>query len=307
MYLTLNIANTPERGWPILHDRCEFANTCTPEQATDSRDRAYFLTWRLSPVYLAKEMSTPSNLTTIGASKVSRGVPVRARQRAALLQPLPILHNYYDALFRELGPQSWWPGRTRFEIIVGAILVQNTAWTNVERAIVNLRRERLLSPAAMEHVSQTKLAGLIRSSGYFRQKARRVKVFVRFLRKEYGGSLDRMFRTPTAVLREQLLAVHGIGPETADSILLYAGGHPVFVVDAYTRRVLERHQLVHPKATYEEIRNLFEQSLPNSVSLFNEYHALIVHTGKYFCKTREPECEACPLHSYLPKMDEVKP
>jgi endonuclease-3 related protein len=177
----------------------------------------------------------------------------------------------------------------------------------VERAIVNLRRERLLSAAAIEHVPQAILAGLIRSSGYFRQKARKLKEFVRFLGKEYGGSLDRMFRAPTAVLREQLLAVHGIGPETADSILLYAGGHPVFVVDAYTRRVLERHRLAHAKATYEEIRNLFEQSLPNSVSLFNEYHALIVHTGKHFCKTRDPQCEACPLHSYLPAIDEVNP
>jgi endonuclease-3 related protein len=283
-----------------LHDRCEFANTCTPEQAPDSRDRAYFLTWRLRPVYLAKEMFTRSNLTRLGARKVSRGVPVRARKRATLLEPLPILRSYYDALFREHGPQNWWPGRTRFEIIVGAILVQNTAWTNVERAIVNLRRERLLSPTAMERVPQAKLAGLIRSSGYFRQKARKLKEFVRFLRKEYGGSLDRMFRAPTAVLREQLLVVHGIGPETADSILLYAGGHPVFVVDAYTKRVLERHQLIHAKATYEGIRNLFEQSLPNSVSLFNEYHALIVHTGKHFCKSRVAHCSVCPLNPYLP-------
>src|ERR1700749_1113058 len=300
MYLTLNIANTPERGWPILHDRCEFANTCTPEQAPDSKDRAYFLTWRLSPVYLAKEMSTRSNLAGLGAQKVSRSVPARERRRAALLQPLPILHSYYDALFREHGPQSWWPGRTRFEVIVGAILVQNTAWTNVERAIANLRRERLLTPQAIEHVPLANLAELIRSSGYFRQKAHKLKEFVQFLRKEYGGSLDKMFRTPTGTLREQLLAVHGIGPETADSILLYAGGHPVFVVDAYTRRVLERHNLVHAKATYEEIRNLFEQSLPNSVSLFNEYHALIVHTGKHFCKSRVAHCSVCPLNPSLP-------
>jgi endonuclease-3 related protein len=225
--------------------------------------------------------------------------------RTAPLNPLPILHDYYHALFREHGPQSWWPARTRFEVIVSAILVQNTSWTNVERAIVALRRERLLTPAAMERVPQEKLEQLIRSSGYFRQKAKKLKEFVGFLRNRYDGSLDKMFHAPTAVLREQLLEVHGIGPETADSILLYAGTHPVFVVDAYTRRVLERHQLVHAKATYEEIRQLFEQSLPNSASLFNEYHALIVHTGKHFCKTRDPQCAACPLRSFLPQVSEV--
>ena len=226
---------------------------------------------------------------------------------------LPILHDYYDALFEKHGTQSWWPGRTRFEIIVGAILVQNTSWSNVERAIVALRRERLLTPAGIEGVPQTKLARLIRSSGYFRQKARKLKAFVSFLRKNYAGSLAKMFRVPTNELRVQLLAVHGIGPETADSMLLYAGGHPVFVVDAYTRRVLERHGLVHEKATYEEIRRLFENSLPKRVSLFNEYHALIVHTGKHFCKPRAPLCSACPLKPFLPpvtlptKIAEVAP
>ena len=220
-------------------------------------------------------------------------------------EPIPQLTVYYGALLQEHGPQHWWPGRTRFEVIVGAILMQNTSWSNVERAIAELRRERLLTAAAIEKVSAARLARLIRSSGYFRQKARKLKEFVRFLRREHQGSLNKLFATPTARLREQLLSVHGIGPETADSILLYAGQHKVFVVDAYTRRILERHGLVHPKASYEEIRALFEQSLPAESSLYNEYHALIVHTGKHFCRTRQPDCEHCALRSYLPAPVEV--
>jgi endonuclease-3 related protein len=248
-------------------------------------------------------MQKPQKLSVSQSDGVLRGGTRTHTQAPAVRAPdmaLPILHDYYHALFAKHGPQNWWPGRTRFEIIVGAILVQNTSWSNVERAIVALRRERLLTPARIERVPHTKLARLIRSSGYFRQKARKLKAFVRFLRKNYAGSLTRMFRAPTDELREQLLTVHGIGPETADSMLLYAGGHAVFVVDAYTRRVLERHGLVHEKATYEEIRRLFENSLPERVSLFNEYHALIVHTGKHFCKLRAPLCSGCPLSLFLP-------
>lgn len=211
----------------------------------------------------------------------------------------PRLVEYYDTLYRALGPQHWWPARSPFEVIVGAILTQNTAWTNVEKAIANLRRERLLSPAALERVPQAKLARLIRSSGYFRQKAKKLKAFVRFLRGEFGGSLAKMFRTPTEELRENLLAVHGIGPETADSILLYAGHHPVFVVDAYTKRILVRHGLASEKAGYKEIRALFENALPQDVKLYNEFHGLIVMTGKHWCRTKNPRCHACPLHQFL--------
>jgi endonuclease-3 related protein len=210
------------------------------------------------------------------------------------------LQEYYNTLFRALGPQNWWPARTPFEVIVGAILTQNTAWTNVQKAMANLRRERLLTPAALERVPQTKLARLIRSSGYFRQKAKKLKAFVRFLRSEYAGSLARMFRAPTAELREKLLAVHGIGPETADSILLYAARHPVFVVDAYTKRILTRHGLAPPKAGYEELRALFEKTLPRDVQLYNEFHGLIVMTGKHWCRTKNPLCHACPLQRLLP-------
>jgi endonuclease III related protein len=239
--------------------------------------------------YLAKKMSILPQIEG----------PANASTRGAPPAFPPPLRAYYDALFAAHGPQHWWPGRTAFEVIVGAILTQNTSWSNVELAIRNLKREELLTPRAIERVSLAQLARLVRSSGYFRQKAKKLKCFVHFLRSEYGGSLTRMFRTPTDLLREKLLSVYGIGPETADSILLYAGKHPVFVVDAYTRRMLERHQLATPSRTYEEIRQLFERNLPGDVALYNEFHALIVRTGKEHCRTRNPRCNECPLHSFL--------
>jgi endonuclease-3 related protein len=150
-----------------------------------------------------------------------------------------------------------------------------------------------------------RLAPLIRSSGYFRQKAKKLKCFVGFVQSEYDGSLRRMFRAPTGAVREKLLAVHGIGPETADAILLYAGKHPVFVVDAYTRRMLERHSLAAPTQSYAEIRQLFERSLPNDAALYNEFHALIVRNGKEYCRTSNPRCSECPLHSLLPQTTQV--
>jgi endonuclease III related protein len=215
-----------------------------------------------------------------------------------------VLPSYFETLAKTLGPMHWWPARTPFEVIVGAILTQNTAWQNVERAIANLRRERLLTPRAIERVSPQRLARLIRSSGYFRQKAKKLKAFVRFLRNEYGGSLARMFKTPTLELRERLLDVYGIGRETADSILLYAGGHPIFVVDAYTHRILGRHGLGLPKPNdkpeYEAVRSLFETNLPPDARLYNEFHALLVNVGKNWCRSREPRCSECPLQGYLP-------
>jgi endonuclease-3 related protein len=216
-------------------------------------------------------------------------------------QTRQLLMEYYEAMSGNLGPMKWWPGQTPFEVIVGAILTQNTAWTNVERAIENLRREKLLRVAAMEKVSRPRLARLIRSSGYFRQKAKKLKAFVRFLRRDYCGSLTRMFATPTTKLREELLAVHGIGPETADSILLYAGNHPIFVVDAYTRRILTRHGLANGAGTYDEVRAFFENHLTKDAQLYNEYHALIVNTGKNWCRAQKPRCEECPLGQFLPQ------
>ena len=211
--------------------------------------------------------------------------------------PLPA---YFQTLSEALGAMHWWPARSPFEVIVGAILTQNTAWSNVERAIANLRRERLLTPRAIERVPSRRLAALVRSSGYFRQKARKLKAFVEFLRRNYGGSLARMFRTPTAELRERLLSVHGIGPETADSILLYAGGHAIFVVDAYTHRILGRHGIAHGKPDYEAVRALFETSLPREAHVYNAFHALLVNVGKNWCRPREPRCHECPLGPHLP-------
>jgi len=211
-----------------------------------------------------------------------------------------VLPSYYATLAKILGPRHWWPARTPFEVIVGAILTQNTAWQNVEKAMANLRRERLLTPQAIERVSTQRLARLVRPSGYFRQKAKKLKAFVRFLRNEFGGSLARMFATPTLGLREQLLGVFGIGPETADSILLYAGGHPIFVVDAYTHRILGRHGIGPGKPDYEAVRSMFEANLPPDARLYNEFHALLVSVGKNWCRPREPRCSACPLKSHLP-------
>ena len=282
--------------------RSEVANTCTVEQVRHlelrtrvpgqvASARFAIIDLLSSRRYLAKKMSIVPQID----------LAVNTSVLAEPLVPSASLTAYYEALFAAHGPQGWWPGRTSFEVIVGAILTQNTSWTNVETAIQNLRRKKLLTPVAIEAVPLARLARLIRSSGYFRQKAKKLKCFVRFLRSEYGGSLRKMFETPTAALREKLLCVHGIGPETADSILLYAGEHPVFVVDAYTRRLLERHQLATPAQTYEEIRRLFERNLSRDAPLYNEFHALIVRTGKEYCRNRNPRCSECPLHSFLPQ------
>jgi endonuclease-3 related protein len=201
----------------------------------------------------------------------------------------------HDALFAAFGPQGWWPAETPFEVMVGAILTQNTNWRNVERAIANLRSARALTPPAMGRLPEEALAELIRPAGYFRVKAVRLRHLLRHIRRRHGGSVSRLLGTPMSGLREELLGVHGIGPETADSILLYAGGHPSFVVDAYTKRVFARHGLVRERAAYAEIQAMFSRALPADARLFNEYHALIVRLGKEFCRPRLPRCAACPL------------
>jgi endonuclease-3 related protein len=211
----------------------------------------------------------------------------------------PPLDAYFNSLFTAFGPQRWWPGETPFEIIIGAILTQNTSWANVERAISNLREAGLLSPLAIERATTQSIEEAVRPSGYFRQKARKLKSFCAFLRHEYRGSLKRMFAEPTEALRGKLLRVFGIGPETADSILLYAGGHPVFVVDAYTKRMLSRHGWVRDKAKYDDVRWIFERQFPGDVRRFNEFHALIVAAGKKFCRKTDPDCGGCPLGRYL--------
>ena len=209
--------------------------------------------------------------------------------------------RYFAAMSQNLGPMRWWPARTPFEVIVGAILTQNTSWGNVERAIANLRSAQMLTPSAIAAARMARLAALVRPSGYFRQKARKLKAFVRFQQREYGGSLKRMFDTPTEILREKLLSVHGIGPETADSILLYAGKHAVFVVDAYTHRIFGRHGITNGEPEYENVRALVEAALPRDSQLFNEFHALVVNTGKNWCRKKEPRCAECPLGSLLPE------
>lgn len=210
-----------------------------------------------------------------------------------------LLKDYYKSLFASFGPQGWWPGRTRFEVIVGAILTQNTSWTNVEKAIRNLRKENLLSPERLHASDASTLASLIRPAGYFNIKAGRLRNFTSFLFKDYGGSLDKLFRKDSKALREELLSINGVGPETADSIMLYAAGRPEFVIDAYTKRIFSRHGLTDRDAGYEEIKSVFMDNLPRDAALFNEYHALIVRTAKDYCKTKDPLCSGCPLKGYL--------
>jgi len=203
----------------------------------------------------------------------------------------------YQLLLDRFGPQHWWPGETPFEVAVGAILTQNTSWTNVEKAITNLKRARRLSTRGIGSLSEKELAGLIRPSGYFNQKSRRLKDFVDYLETQYRGSMAVMARYGLAELRHELLALNGIGPETADSILLYALNKPVFVIDAYTKRVLARHGCVDEGATYHQVQELFHTHLAADVSLYNEYHALFVRLCKDHCSKRTPACSGCPLES----------
>ena len=246
------------------------------------------------------------------------------------------IRQFYRALYGAWGAQHWWPAETAFEVIVGTYLTQNTAWTNVERALAKLRAAGILSVEGIREVKLARLQRLIRSSGYFRQKAQRLKTFVAFLDEYYGGSLERLFSTPTDELREELLSLNGVGPETADSILLYAGNHPVFVVDAYTRRILDRHKILKQKSDYEDIRELFQRSLeaiaqeqgrttadlarprtdgirgaahpPSAMSsahrtalaqVYNDMHGLIVGVGKHYCRKSKAACKGCPLEPFL--------
>jgi endonuclease-3 related protein len=216
------------------------------------------------------------------------------------------LQEVYDRLLAAYGPQSWWPGQSPFEVLVGAVLVQNTAWQNVRKAIDNLRQAGLLEPRALYAVPVEELEELIRPAGYYRVKARRLRNLLTLVVEGYGGSLDAMFQTPLPALRQQLLSVHGIGPETADSILLYAGNLPTFVVDTYTYRVLARHGWVAFDATYDDLQEHFASGLPADAALYNEYHALLVRVGKEHCG-KTPRCEGCPLRDMLPRGGPLEP
>jgi endonuclease-3 related protein len=208
------------------------------------------------------------------------------------------LREVYERLEEHYGPTHWWPGETAFEVAVGAVLTQNTAWSNVEKAIANLKRERLLNPKAILACPDARLHAALRPSGYFRVKTKRLRSFCGHLVGRYGGSMARMARQPFETLRPELIGVDGIGPETADDILLYACGKPVFVVDAYTRRILSRHGLVPPDIGYDALQALFEENLDADLALFKEYHGLIVYAGKDFCR-RSPQCAECPLAAML--------
>lgn len=286
-------------------------NSSTPPPASDL-PRVPISEGQISRTALKKSRSSPGEITRSSDPPITRSNEVI---------------EYYKALLARYGPQNWWPGQSRFEVIVGAYLTQNTNWSNVEKAISNLRLARMLNVKAMREVPLSDLEALVRPSGYFRQKARNLKTFINFLDERYSSSLTHMLAEPTEKLRAELLALNGVGPETADSILLYAGNHPVFVVDAYTRRLLERHGIITGKTKYEEIRQLVEQTLqeakPESLIIgtpgsdprhrvsrmsraarsklaqhYNELHALIVRVGNQFCRST-PRCEGCPLEHLL--------
>ena len=205
-----------------------------------------------------------------------------------------LLRKLYERLYQAFGPQGWWPGDTPFEVALGAILTQNTNWNNVAKVMVRLKAEDRLTAAALTALPEAELAQLIRPSGYYNLKARRVKNFLNFLQEEYQGSLKLMMADSLEKLRPKLLSVKGVGPETADSILLYALEKPTFVVDAYTFRVLSRHQLAPESCAYEDLRRLFMDHLPADVGFYQEYHGLLVRLGKEWCRPR-PLCSSCFL------------
>jgi endonuclease-3 related protein len=241
-------------------------------------------------------------------------VPSRAKTKKGRLTR--DLRRAYQLMRGRFGHQHWWPGETPFEVCVGAILTQNTAWSNVERAIANLKRARVLEPEKLFALPESRLARLIRPAGYFNVKARRLRAFLRVLVGTFGGDLNKLFAGETSAVRERLLAIHGVGPETADSLLLYAGGHHSFVIDAYTKRIFQRHEWVeksgkrraesgkNDKIGYDDLKNLCESALDHKagaarLDYWQDYHAQLVMVGKHFCRTRAPRCEQCPLRPLL--------
>ena len=215
-------------------------------------------------------------------------------------------YQIYQQLLDKLGPQHWWPGDSPWEVMIGAVLVQNTSWKNVVRAITNLREADLIDPIRMLAVPSDELAELIRPAGYYRLKTKRLRSLLQFVVAEYEGSLDALRSVDAHLLREELLGVHGVGPETADSILLYALEQPVLVVDTYTHRVFARHGWIHFDADYHQLQEHLASELPVDVALYNELHALLVNVGHHFCR-RRPKCDECPLVELLPEAGIVSP
>jgi endonuclease-3 related protein len=221
-----------------------------------------------------------------------------AKQRGTAAGQL--LRRYYAVLRDRFGPQGWWPARTRLEVILGAILTQNTTWHNATLALRSLRKSGLLSWQGLQRASLSSLEACVRPSGFYRQKARTLRDFVDWLSREHEASLDRLFSLPLEELRRQLLNVRGLGPETADAVILYAAERPVFVADAYTRRILARHGFVTEAADYHATQEFLHEYLPQDAALFNEFHALLVELGKKHCKRQSPHCAGCPLEEFLP-------
>ncbi|MFA5118685.1 MAG: endonuclease III domain-containing protein [Candidatus Omnitrophota bacterium] len=205
------------------------------------------------------------------------------------------LRSIYNKLYKHFGPQAWWPADDPWEVIVGAILTQNTSWVNVERALDNLKVKKVLSPGKLYRLPEKKLAAIIVPAGYYNIKAHRLKNFLEYLFSRYGGDLEKMSVVASPLLREELLLVNGVGPETADAILLYAFQKPVFVVDAYTKRIFLRHKLIAENDGYHTVQFLCMSRLKPDAPLYNEFHALLVRAGKEFCLKRKPRCECCPL------------
>ena len=214
-----------------------------------------------------------------------------------MCEPSQKLMRFYEAMLNHYGPQNWWPGETDFEVMVGAVLTQNTNWSNVEKALGNLKKSNALDPEAIHQMSHDDLAKIIRPAGYFNVKARRLKNLIRWFCDEHDSSFERLSDWPIDRLREELLSINGIGRETADSIILYAFHKPTFVVDTYTYRILVRHGCLDAECDYEQMKDFFERHLDEDAQLYNEFHALIVQVGKNHCKPRA-QCDGCPLASF---------
>lgn len=244
---------------------------------------------------------THSRYHAAAANPASSGQ--RTRRRGPIAVPpaqIRDLHRYYLRLLEAFGSQGWWPAETRLEVILGAILTQNTTWRNAASAVARLRDAGMLDLARLSAIRPGRLQSLIRPAGFFRQKARTIRGFLLWLDEMHGGSLDQMFTRPAERLRTDLLRVKGLGPETVDAILLYAGGSPFFVADAYTRRVLARHGIVTHDASYGEAQQTIHQNLDRDARIYNELHALLVEVGKRYCRRQEAHCGACPLETFLP-------
>jgi len=248
-----------------------------------------------------RKLFTRSPDASIGGFVDFTASPVYFLGMAAVPNPAKtqLLTGYYAALLGRFGPQQWWPGRTRLEVILGAILTQNTAWHNATLALRKLRQAGLLSWRGLRAAGLDTLEACVRPAGFYRQKARTIRNFVDWLEREHGGSLSRLFSLPAEELRRRLLELRGVGPETADAILLYAAERPLFVADAYTRRVLSRHGVIAADSGYHETQEFLHTHLPREAAFFNEFHALLVEVGKKHCTPHSPNCPQCPLEEFL--------